>query len=391
MKYLVLFSLKRKFFNKSFFVYLGIIFVICCGVFYSDKIVNAFFSNLLSPTKIKINFDDKYNLCELIEPNFKCDNAAEIVINQVDADYLIEMPPSAHPNLEPILTKLLLSYEQEKRLLTLPAELAGQWIDMSKVKVDFKWESVEYQNNNQDYLVVIISSIYFMMLGFASGLANEIAAEKLGNMLEIIGTSVSLKTHYYSKILIGWVSIGISIGSGFLVMLLVGCSRYLFDNGVALIKFVQKFGFLLHFDSMSMIVKTLFQDSRWLFFIVSLLFLWIGILFVQLILVIISSKLKTIEETNALQSPVYIALLVLYYVSVFMNYPQSMISGFGYYCSFFPVLSMVFMPSRLLLYSVSFLELLVASLISIFSLWALIYWGKNVYIRNVLNIGKVKK
>lgn len=391
MKYLVLFSLKRKFFNKSFFVYLGIIFVICCGVFYSDKIVNAFFSNLLSPTKIKINFDDKYNLCELIEPDFKCDNAAEIVINQVDANYLIEMPPSAHPNLEPILTKLLLSYEQEKRLLTLPAELAGQWIDMSKVKVDFKWESVEYQNNNQDYLVVIISSIYFMMLGFASGLANEIAAEKLGNMLEIIGTSVSLKTHYYSKILIGWVSIGISIGSGFLVMLLVGCSRYLFDNGVALIKFVQKFGFLLHFDSMSMIVKTLFQDSRWLFFIVSLLFLWIGILFVQLILVIISSKLKTIEETNALQSPVYIALLVLYYVSVFMNYPQSMISGFGYYCSFFPVLSMVFMPSRLLLYSVSFLELLVASLISIFSLWALIYWGKNVYIRNVLNIGKVKK
>lgn len=391
MKYLVLFSLKRKFFNKSFFVYLGIIFVICCGVFYSDKIVNAFFSNLLSPTKIKINFDDKYNLCELIEPDFKCDNAAEIVINQVDADYLIEMPPSAHPNLEPILTKLLLSYEQEKRLLTLPAELAGQWIDMSKVKVDFKWESVEYQNNNQDYLVVIISSIYFMMLGFASGLANEIAVEKLGNMLEIIGTSVSLKTHYYSKILIGWVSIGISIGSGFLVMLLVGCSRYLFDNGVALIKFVQKFGFLLHFDSMSMIVKTLFQDSRWLFFIVSLLFLWIGILFVQLILVIISSKLKTIEETNALQSPVYIALLVLYYVSVFMNYPQSMISGFGYYCSFFPVLSMVFMPSRLLLYSVSFLELLVASLISIFSLWALIYWGKNVYIRNVLNIGKVKK
>ncbi len=391
MKYLVLFSLKRKFFNKSFFLYLGIIFIICCGVFYSDKIVNTFFSSLMSPTKVKINFDDEFNLCELMEPNFKCDNEAEIVIDQRNSDYLIKMPASAHPNLEPILTKLLLGYEQEKRLLTLPAELASQWIDMSKVKVDFEWESVEYQNNNQDYLVVIISSIYFMMLGFASGLANEIAAEKLGNMLEIIGTSVSLKIHYYSKIIIGWISIGVSIGAGFLIMLLVGFSRFLFDNGIELIKFLQRIGLTLHFDSLSMLIKTLFQDDRWLFFLISLLFLWVGILFIQLILVIISSKLKTMEETNALQSPVYIALLVLYYVSVFMNYPQSMISGFGYYCSFLPILSMVFMPSRLLLYSVPFIELLMASLIALFSLWLLIYLGQNVYIRNVLNIGRVKK
>lgn len=391
MKHLILFSLKRKFLNKSFLIYIGIIFLICCGGVYSDKIIKTFFSGLVEPTKIKVDFKDEFNLCELVSPNFVCDNNSKLVIQQKPAGYLVKMPVSAHPNLESSLKQILLHYEQEKRLLTLPSELANQWIDMSKVNVDFSWDSSEYQNNNQDYLFVVITCIYFMMLGFASGLANEIAAEKLGNILEIIGTSISLKVHYYAKIIIGWLSIGISISAGFLVLLLILFSRIIVDNGSGLIEMVKKFGFKVDFDNFSQLFDLVFSHQRWLSLLFSLFFLWIGILFVQLILVIISSRLKTIEETNALQSPVYIVLLILYYVSMFMNYPQSMISGFGYYSSFVPVLSMIFMPSRLLVYSVSGFELIMAIIIAVASLFLFIWWGREVYVRNVLNIGKVKR
>lgn len=391
MKHLILFSLKRKFLNKSFLIYVGIIFLICCVGVYSDKIIKTFFSGLVEPTKIKVDFKDEFNLCELASPNFVCDNSSKLVIQQKPAGYLVKMPASAHPNLEPVLKQVLLSYEQEKRLLTLPMELANQWIDMSKVNVDFSWDSSEYQNNNQDYLFVVITSIYFMMLGFASGLANEIAAEKLGNILEIIGTSISLKIHYYAKIIIGWLSIGISIGAGFLVLMLIVFSRILIDNGSGLIEMVKKFGVKVDFDNFSQLFDLLLSNQRLLALLFSLFFLWIGILFVQLILVIISSRLRTIEETNALQSPVYIVLLLLYYVSMFMNYPQSMISGFGYYSSFVPILSMIFMPSRLLVYSVPIYELIIAILIAICSLFLFIWWGREVYVRNVLNIGKVKR
>lgn len=391
MKHLILFSLKRKFFNKSFLVYIGIIFLVCCGGVYSDKIIKTFFSGLVEPTKIKVDFKDDFNFCELASLNFVCDNNSKLVIQQKANGYIVKMPASAHPNLEPVLKQVLLNYEQEKRLLTLPSELAKQWIDMSKVNVDFSWDSSEYQNNNQDYLFIVITSIYFMMLGFASGLANEIAAEKLGNILEIIGTSISLKVHYYAKIIIGWLSIGISISAGFMVLLFILFSRMLIDNGSGLIEMVKKFGFKVDFDNFSQLFDLVLSNQRWLALLFSLFFLWIGILFVQLILVIISSRLKTIEETNALQSPVYIVLLILYYVSMFMNYPQSMISGFGYYSSFVPVLSMIFMPSRLLVYHVSMFELILAILIAVCSLFLFIWWGREVYVRNVLNIGKVKR
>ena len=91
---------------------------------------------------------------------------------------------------------------------------------------------------------MVITMIYFMMIGFAGMLAQEVVAEKTSNILEMIGTSVSLKTHYYSKIIIGWLSIlgqFIFVGSVFVGVLLL---RVLFDNGRGLLQLLAKYNFI---------------------------------------------------------------------------------------------------------------------------------------------------
>ena len=91
------------------------------------------------------------------------------------------------------------------------------------------------------------------------------------------------------------------------------------------------------------------------------------------------------EEAGSIQSPFYIVLLVLYYVCMFLNNPESMTKGLGYLFSFVPVLSMIFMPSRLLIYAPGTLEVIVSFVCSLMALIVLIKWGEKRYVETVLD------
>ena len=72
-------------------------------------------------------------------------------------------------------------------------------------------------------------------------------------------------------------------------------------------------------ESISEMVKMIFDNQEMIqLLLLSLVFLFIGILFIQMTLVLLTTSVQTIEEAGSIQSPFYIVLLVLYMCVCFL-------------------------------------------------------------------------
>lgn len=381
---LVLFSLKRRFVNKTNKVLL--ILLVCLSVFglFFDQIVE-FFSSDDQTTLIRLeNIDENQFLLNAL--HIEVDESSSLSISRVDNNFLIESE-SILSDIEKIeLESLIYPYYQAQ----LDPSIQEVLINYRHPEIEYKTTTQENYQQKHDNLFMVITMIYFMMIGFAGMLAQEVVAEKTSNILEMIGTSVSLKTHYYSKIIIGWLSIlgqFVFVGSVFVGVLLL---RVLFDNGRGLLQLLAKYNFIdaRYTTITSMIKQFLSNTSSITDLLISLVFLFIGILIIQLILVVVSTGVSSVEEAGALQNPFYIGLLFMYYGAMILNNSSSMTSGWGFFLSFLPVFSMIFMPSRIMIYPVSNFQILFALIINFFVLMFVIKRGEKIYINNVLNFSR---
>ena len=114
------------------------------------------------------------------------------------------------------------------------------------------------------------------------------------------------------------------------------------------------------------------------------LFLLIGMLFLQMILVVISSFISSIEAASSIQAPFYMILIAVYYLTLSLNNPEQMANGLGYYLSFLPFFSMLMMPCRLLLTTVTIPEFLLALGFALSALAAVLHYGGAIYQKGVL-------
>ncbi|MGN1344456.1 MAG: hypothetical protein ACI4U3_07740, partial [Traorella sp.] len=103
------------------------------------------------------------------------------------------------------------------------------------------------------------------------------------------------------------------------------------------------------------------------------------------VLVVLSSFISNIEEAGNVQGPFYMLLMAVYYLAISLNTPYQMSEGIGYILSFFPFLSMLFMPCRLLIQNVSILELGLSALISLVFMYLVVSQGSIIYQRGVLD------
>jgi ABC-2 type transport system permease protein len=198
--------------------------------------------------------------------------------------------------------------------------------------------------------------------------------EKTSHMIPIILTHVKIRTHFLSKLIIGFSSVLFQIISSLGVVGLIAYSRYQLDRGEGLIKLLVKFlPFKLESLNLDDILKLL--DISWNDFyqiLLGLVFILIGILIIQILILILSSKVKTMEEAASIQGPFYLILLIIYYLALSLNTTQSLSSGFGYVLSYIPVFSMLIMPMRLLTQHVMPIEIMTSLLFS-FALISLIF------------------
>ncbi|NLC54857.1 MAG: ABC transporter permease [Erysipelothrix sp.] len=398
MKHLINFSLSRRFRNKvTVILHLLIVTLLFCFVF-SDKIIEKLFINSQDLTNIYydssvseyINYFNEDNELFRFKAGYK---DKEINLKNVDgwiieSEFALDPMTSSHIHVlieDAIINKWLneMSFESSNMVLD------NIYPDIKEVTLSKVGVSVDKQNIS----MFLITGIYFAMLSFSTMIANEVVYEKTSRVLELVLTSVDTSTHYLSKMIIGWLTILIQILMvGFEVGLAILIRNY-YDQGLGLIKMLQKYGLIqVKANTFKEFLTALDINTNLLsVLLISLLYLMIGMVIIQTIMVCISSFINSVEESSGIQAPVYIILLIVYYTALALNSPSKLNEGLGYYFSLTPVFSMLFMPMRLLLLDVSFYEVGLGIIVSLITLSLTTYYGAYIYNIGILGGLNMKK
>lgn len=364
MKTLILFSLKRKLFNNVMILMMVLVFFVVGGIFFVDKAIDVFFPNLFAQTNVFV-FDEMKAYLDLEDTKFVVseEKDANIHVRRNNKIYEIEVDQSISENDVLIVQSWIKQFHQLHESQFISQEISETIDYLMMPTIDIK--KTKYTNTEQGF--IIITMIYFLMLGFSSTVANEVVSEKTTNMLEMMLTSVSYKEHYIAKLLIGWITlfsqliIWLTVFIGWFVV------RLIYDQGIGLYNVLFRLqilktnysSFFDHFSSLS-----LSMDTFAVIFL-SVVFLIIGILFVQLLLLLVSINIENIEESASVQAPFYLLMLGLYYGTLAINSYQHMQLGLGKILSFLPGFSMLLVPIRLLYYDMNYIEIIVSFIISI--------------------------
>ena len=401
MQVLIAFSLKRRFLNASTLLLNVLLALIITAAFFADEIVNFINPSLFDEQKVYLQVDEVVSealmqmemegivfettdksAAEIIEEDAK----AYVLTHEENYQLITKYPIDETTQL--LFNEILTSVHQN---LALSEVLQEEALAYSQIQIQVENEAmqkdVDIDPNKQNLIFMIITSIYFTMLSFSTSVANEVVYEKSTRQLELILTSVSAKTHFLSKMLIGWLSILLQLGCTIFFVILAFLLRNSYDQGIGLIELINQLQ-LIHLEEKTFgaLLGSIHVEGAFIFQCIFIfIFLMLGIIFVQMLLSIIASFVNSVEQAGSIQSPFYLILLAIYYFALSINTPYQLSEGIGFYCSFLPVLNMLLMPSRLLVQNVPIIELLLSASISIFAMIILFEKGSSIYQKGVLD------
>lgn len=365
-------SIKRRFINKTTLILFLIIISLISALMFSDIIIAKVLPDFLEKTNINIQVDYPEVFLIPFEDQIKNDSKAEITVTQNGLSFEVKSIEALNSDEEIFIGNMILSYTNT---LILGSE-----------EVELNFTNLEKQGQNEDYLYILITGIYFMMLAYSTIVANEVVVEKATNVIELICTAVDIKVHYYSKIIIGSMTVFLQLVAIIPSFLLISFFRYNFDKGNGLFAILYRFNILdTRYESINTFIEQLDITGKTVgMFFLSLLFLLIGLMIIQVLAVLISCRVESVEEAGALQGPFYLVLLLVYYASIFFKASRQLNHGWGYLFSYFPLFSMLLMPMKIFNQIVSSQEILLSLLVSLSALGLLIYVGEKYYRRNIL-------
>lgn len=376
MKTLLQFSFKRRFLNKMT-LFLQIIFILVISImFYFDKISELLNLEFNKPIPIYIEPNLRkliVNEAEWKNKGFEFTTKKESITISYSKDvYTITLVDDLMTQSK--IYDLLLDNHQKRKESSSNSSVYRWLEDYRSIDVDFLEYKYEDNQFKHQIIILFLTSIYFMLLNFIAVNSNEIIMEKTSHMIPIILTHVKIKTHFISKLIIGFASVLFQIISSIGIVGLIGYSRYQLDKGEGLIRLLVKFlPFKLDSFNLDDILKLLDLSTNDLVQVsIGLVFILIGIFIIQILILILSSKVKTMEEAASIQGPFYLVLLIIYYLALSLNTTQSLSSNLGLTLSYIPIFSMLIMPMRLLTQHVMPIEIMISILFS-FALISLIF------------------
>ena len=387
---LILFSLRNRFYNKATVLLNAIIAVVIIFIFSIDLlVVNAdpgFFDKpylMIQNTiierfpNIKEYLKEEYHIVER-----KSDATRQLTLKEGKWNLSVagEIDNAELKRLETGLAQVVEEYQKK--------EIKEQYQPLFDTSISLEaTKRKEDSEEKETGVFIAITAIYFMMLSYSAMIANEVVHEKTSRVLELILTSVSTRVHLLSKMMISWLTILIQVGIVTCFTVFVGVLRFIYDYGAGMIAFLVKVGLIdAQYKNFASFFYIHSIDQKSLINIIwALLFLFIGILFVQLILVILSSYVRSVEESASIQGPFYFFLLFVYYFVLSINTLEQLNSGIGWLGSFLPFFSMLLMPSRLIMGSVSILEKILSFLIAAITLILVVVKGEKYYKRGILD------
>lgn len=248
--------------------------------------------------------------------------------------------------------------------------------------------NMEDEDTANTWGFVLITTVYFLALSYAGAVANDVVYEKATRMMEVILTSTTASIHLMAKLIGGWlallVQLLIFIGE-FLICFLI---RILYDRAEGLLSILYKLGFVGEKEGLSF--NKLFEwignntEMCW-YLLIAFILMFLGILLVQSILVILSSYISNVEEAGNIQSPFYLLLMGVYYLTLFVNNKESMTNGVGRLLSLLPFFSMLCMPCRIFYHSIPISDLLISITSAIGAILLVLLLGAPIYQKGVLD------
>lgn len=400
MKELIRFSLFRRFNNKSTKLFNLIIFIVIGCACFSDFIidfVNPSFNekeiiyvkgideNLLQ--YLNDHGEDAYLFKVLKKKEKTVLNEGNMILESKDNQFILHSKYELDTMTISSFSVNLTRYHKDKMMDDIEDKELLAAYNQEVIVENKTLKQNEISSDKSNLIFMFVTSVYFMMLSFVSGVASEVVNEKATKTLELILTSVSAKTHFYSKLFVGWLVIvmqGIASISYIIFWLLI---RSIYDQGTGVITLIKKLNIIeikgSNFYSVLVNFDFSFAFFEKVFYI--LIFLLIGILIVQLVLVIVSSFVSSIEEASNIQAPFYLLLLGFYYLVLAINNPHELSEGIGFYLSFVPFMNMLLMPCRILIQDVPILQMLISASISLYLVYMILTKGSKVYERGVLD------
>lgn len=393
MNELVRFSLKRRFLNKTFLVS-QILLVILIGCLLNiDKLASFF--GFSSTGLTAITYLDKSVMIEEELANsfgFTLKENAQIKITETDEGFRVD-GFSGNDMIQRIQMQTFLTTLHKNRFLfehnPSVVELIAQY---EGVGIEFVGESIVKSIGRENFVFMILTAVYFMVLNFTAMTSNEVVGEKAANVLDMVLSATDVDSHYRAKLLGGWLTMFLQGGFALGIFGLFAYLRNQEDLGRGLLTWGSQFGLV---DKTTVSFRILLEKmdldvSFGLMIILCILFLFCGMALIQILMMVIATKLKSAEEASILQGPVYVFLLILYYIALSQNTAPRLTHGFGYIASFIPLGSMLFMPMRLLLVDVGIGEIILSGCAAVCTLIAAMMIGQKIYAAGLRQKGRKK-
>ncbi|HIT12260.1 MAG TPA: ABC transporter permease [Candidatus Pelethosoma merdigallinarum] len=419
LKYLTAMSLKRKIQTKWFVAAnILIALVIICGI-NIDTIITAFggdfdkqqpvyiadhtgvafdsvktmmneSSKALNTSSKKSSFDiqktDK-NEKEIKEQVDKKDGLGIIIEN--DKESTLKVTIISKDILDAVDSQLISNaINQTKTSLALAdSGISNEQISSiySSAKIDYEYTKDDVKKGEegtqmlmQTVFPIVILPFFMLTLFLVQMIGAEVNDEKTTRGMEIIISNVSPKVHFFSKVIAGNLFVlfqGVLLflygGLGLLVRNLIGGSDITGGIGSEVGK------------AMNDILSSSIGSQ--LAYIIPLTLLLMIITFVaySLLAGILASMTTNIEDFQQLQTPIVIISLVGYYLAMLANVFGG--SLFIKILGMVPFISAILAPSLLVLGQFSILEMLLAIVLCLLTVFALIKYGLRIYKVGILN------
>ena len=255
----------------------------------------------------------------------------------------------------------------------------------SNVKIDYEYTKDDVKKGEEGTQMlmrtvfpIVILPFFMLTLFLVQMIGAEVNDEKTTRGMEIIISNVSPKVHFFSKVIAGnlfvlfqGVLLFLYSGLGLLVRNLIGGSDITGGIGSEVGK------------AMNEILSSSIGSQ--LAFIIPLTLLLMIITFVaySLLAGILASMTTNIEDFQQLQTPIAIISLVGYYLAMLANVFGG--SLFIKILGMVPFISAILAPSLLVLGQFSILEMLLAIVLCLLTVFALIKYGLRIYKVGILN------
>ena len=268
-----------------------------------------------------------------------------------------------------------------------PEELQGIYskVDVDRVILD------DDKSSTDEKMEVIMSTVFpvvilpfFMLVIFlVQMIGAEVNDEKTTRGMEIIISSVSPTTHFFSKVIASNLFI-IMQGSLLLIYGLVGFLSRRFTGGDALT------GGLLSslMDMLNGVLDTSFFDKLVYILPLTLLLMVLTFLAYSITAGVLASMTTTPEDFQQIQTPIIIVLLIGYYLSMLAGTFKGAL--FIKVLSFVPFISAILSPSLLVLGQIGIMDVCISIALMIITNYLLIKYGLKIYKVGILNYSSNK-